>query len=364
MTIEPLKNPVANTLSIAPASFESMPNCLESTYFCPYCQKFYDRKHSFMMHLFCHVKHDIRTTLIPKGAPLPKECGLCGYQTKVLQSLLMHMALKHKLLRDYLPPDLAESLYPDCSVSDGESKRVTEGCQNEDVRLNCESLKYLPPSVNVSVVSKPETKSLNIKNEPVENLHLSTPGTFSTEMFPNDQRVDVTNKPTLKTPKRKNGIASGNNPCNAKSGLKELKKNASFNCPFCSEIIFGKHPFLAHLFCHKKHEIKQKYLPPGIDRRNCRMCNYGTDQPQSLLMHMALRHRLLKEFLPVELVDKLYSKRSSSPALDIQHDTFTFSWKNIAESSNTFYYELPPPSASSFEFVDVQGGEEHESEMN
>ena len=85
-------------------------------------------------------------------------------------------------------------------------------------------------------------------------------------------------------------------------------------CHVCHLQFASKNLFRQHLFCHAKQDLKRKYLPPGADLKKCRMCSYQADKLDSLLMHLALTHKLLKEFLPTHLAEELYPTTSVTVA--------------------------------------------------
>ena len=90
-------------------------------------------------------------------------------------------------------------------------------------------------------------------------------------------------------------------------------KPPSFDCYICAKAHKTRSDLRQHIFCHLRHEIQAKFYPDTEHVKLCVECNYKSSTGEHVLMHLALKHQKLSEFVPPEVAAVLYnSKRGRS----------------------------------------------------
>ena len=94
-----------------------------------------------------------------------------------------------------------------------------------------------------------------------------------------------------------------------KSEENSKPNNAEYECYLCSKPHRLRSDLRQHIFCHLRHEIQAKFYPDVEQVKVCIECNYKSNIGEHVVMHLALKHQKLADFVPPEVAQVLYSKK-------------------------------------------------------
>ena len=86
--------------------------------------------------------------------------------------------------------------------------------------------------------------------------------------------------------------------------------NGSLECYLCHKSHKSRSDLRQHIFCHLKQEIQNKFYPGEEPIKSCVECTYKSIQPEHILMHLALKHQKIAEFVPKEVIHMIYKDKS------------------------------------------------------
>ena len=84
-----------------------------------------------------------------------------------------------------------------------------------------------------------------------------------------------------------------------------------FVCHICSKGVRTRSELRQHVFTHVRDDIQSKYYPDNVIIKNCLECNYKSTE-QHVLMHLALKHQKIIEFVPQEVSELFYPNGSTT----------------------------------------------------
>ena len=86
--------------------------------------------------------------------------------------------------------------------------------------------------------------------------------------------------------------------------------NGTLECYLCHKSHKSRSDLRQHIFCHLKQEIQNKFYPGEEPIKSCVECTYKSIQPEHILMHLALKHQKIAEFVPKEVIKMIYKDKS------------------------------------------------------
>ena len=86
--------------------------------------------------------------------------------------------------------------------------------------------------------------------------------------------------------------------------------NGTLECYLCHKSHKSRSDLRQHIFCHLKQEIQNKFYPGEEPIKSCVECTYKSIQPEHILMHLALKHQKIAEFVPKEVIHMIYKDKS------------------------------------------------------
>ena len=81
---------------------------------CYICQKSHKSRSDLRQHIYCHLKSDIQSKYY--GEDPIKNCIECSYKSSIPEHILMHLALKHQKIKDFVPKEVTKMIYKDKSI--------------------------------------------------------------------------------------------------------------------------------------------------------------------------------------------------------------------------------------------------------
>ena len=81
---------------------------------CYICQKSHKSRSDLRQHIYCHLKSDIQNKYY--GEDPIKNCIECSYKSSIPEHILMHLALKHQKIKDFVPKEVTKMIYKDKSI--------------------------------------------------------------------------------------------------------------------------------------------------------------------------------------------------------------------------------------------------------
>ena len=81
---------------------------------CYLCHKSHKSRSELRQHIFCHLKQEIQSKFY--GEEPIKSCTECSYKSIQLEHILMHLALKHQKITEFVPKEVIQMIYKDKSI--------------------------------------------------------------------------------------------------------------------------------------------------------------------------------------------------------------------------------------------------------
>lgn len=277
---------------------------------CFRCSKWFGRRDVLRQHLLVHYKKEIQAEFLED--PTNTTCSLCDHQAPTVKSLLHHISLaSHMKLKDFVPGFVAEYLFdkevkPAMTESPKLKCSVCDTGFEEKTSFTDHIVEHFSEQINDRFIENGNkcgicqyidanlgqlTKHVALQHEKIREYLPSQDGEALFEVInhvdePEQQASSSVDKPA--------------------------KKVQEFDCYICHKSHKNRPDLRQHIFCHLRQEIQAKFYP-GIDQvKNCIECPYKSTIGEHVVMHLALKHKKLSEFVPPEVGKTLFMKGNAS----------------------------------------------------
>lgn len=272
---------------------------------CYQCSKWFGRRDVLRQHLLVHYKKEIQAEYMADSTDTT--CSICQHRAPTYKSLLQHISLgSHQKLKDFVPTFVAESLFnKDAAKASAEIEEPLFKCSvcdtgfDEKNSLTDHLVEHFTDRIKDRFIENGNkcgicqyidanlgqlTKHVALQHEKIRDYLPSEDGDALFEVI---NHVD-------------------------EDKSKDKKVKLDFDCYICHKSHKSKPDLRQHIFCHLRHDIQAKFYP-GIEQvKTCIECPYKSSIGEHVVMHLALKHKKLNEFVPAEVAKTLFLKGGGS----------------------------------------------------
>ena len=326
---------------------------------CYACGKWFLRRDVLRQHLLTHYKNEVRAKYMT--GERNDICTICGFEARDPKALLQHVSLSvHQKIKDFMPEVMANIMFNkskdvteesismdtdqsnntinekvDQSLEHPEEKSFKCGVCNENCEDKNSLTDHLVEHFSSQIMDRfvesgtkckicryhdanlaQLTKHVALQHEKIREY---LPAQVGDDLFAliNDSHNDDTNDTSidLNETSVNNEASELSDKTVDKSSDKKVDDKAEstsklFDCYICSKPNKSRGDLRQHIVCHIRHEIQAKYYPNVDQIKMCIECDYKSNIGEHILMHLALKHQKIIEFVPKDVAEKIYFKKS------------------------------------------------------
>ena len=272
---------------------------------CYICAKATKARSELRQHIFCHLKNEVMKKYFGEEGVVTKQCPECKYKSSVAEHVLMHFALKHKYLREFVPPDVAELLY-DSSKKDSQQKQQQQShdTSKTDSATNDHKKKAKKDKKDQALVSCQRCKK-KFKSKKVLMEHL-------VQCVWNCPKCKIDIVGDSKAIKKHKAACSS--PKKESFGSPELGNNFALSCFLCMRGFNQFNYLKGHMSMHYRDDLKSKVSdwPGGLGGTGftCNLCDFVAQSQDSLVTHAGYKHALFLAYMSIDQRIEFYQMAS------------------------------------------------------